>query len=258
VEARADASVRPGRRALRIDVHSRRIGPAVLLQDFHRAHPRIELDVVTLEADVHGATTAVEAGSIDASFHAVTVPARHLPAAIRTARVIDEHHELLVGPRHALANARAVTPAQLAEHRIWMPGMAAGTEWADYYDELAAAFGLTIDLVGPVFGNEALLAEIADSAELATLAGERTRYLWPDSYDLRRIPVCDPAPIYPMSLIWRADNPHPGLRKLRDHLGSRRVDTSDEKVWLPAWAQSSSVAAQDGLGLLVSGEEQLE
>ena len=49
--------------------------------------------------------------------------------------------------------------------------MAPGTEWADYYDELAAAFGLTIDLVGPVFGNEALLAEIADSAELATLAG---------------------------------------------------------------------------------------
>ena len=46
------------------------------------------------------------------------------------------------------------------------------TEWAAYYDELAAALGLTIDVVGPAFGNEALLAEIADSAELATLAGE--------------------------------------------------------------------------------------
>ena len=151
--------------------------------------------------------------------------------------MIDEHHELLVGPRHALANARAVTPAQLAEHRIWMPGMAAGTEWAGYYDELAAAFGLTIDLVGPVFGNEALLAEIADSAELATLAGERTRYLWPDSYDLRRIPVRDPAPVYPMSLIWRDDNPHPALGELRDHLDSRRVDTPDEEVWLPTWGR---------------------
>jgi DNA-binding transcriptional LysR family regulator len=257
VEARADASVRPGRRALRIDVHSRRIAPAVLLQDFHRAHPRIELDVVTLDADLHGAIAAVEAGSVDASFHAVTVPARQLPGPIRTARVIDEHHELLVGPRHALANARAVTPPQLAEHRIWMPGMATGTEWSDYYDELAAAFSLTIDLVGPVFGNEALLAEIADSAELATLAGERTRYLWPDSYDLRRIPVRDPAPIYPMSLIWRADNPHPGLSRLRDHLGSSRVDTSDEKVWLPTWARPSG-APQDGVGLLVGREEQLD
>lgn len=235
VAERADASVRPGRRALRVDVHSRRTAPAVLLQDFHRAHPRIELDVVTLDADVHAATAAVEAGTVDATFHAVTIPARHLPGAIRTARLIDEHHEVLVGPRHALANARAVTPAQLAGHRIWMPGMAAGTEWASYYDELAAAFGLTIDRVGPVFGNEALLAEIADSAELATLAGERTRYLWPDSYDLRRIPVRGPAPVYPISLIWRDDNPHPALTELRAHLDSRRADAPDTEVWLPTW-----------------------
>ncbi|MEU4419593.1 LysR family transcriptional regulator [Actinoplanes sp. NPDC024001] len=237
-EARADASVRPGRRALRIDVHSRRTAPAVLLQDFHRAHPGIELDVVTLlDADVQAATAAVEAGTVDATFHAVTVPAHRLPSAIRTARVIDEHHDLLVGPRHALANARTVTPAQLAGHRIWMPGMAAGTEWSDYYDELAAAFGLTIDRVGPVFGNEALLAEIADSAELATLAGERTRYLWPDSWDLRRIPVRDPAPIYPMSLIWRDDNPHPALAQLRGYLSSRRPPDDGEGTWTPRWAR---------------------
>jgi DNA-binding transcriptional LysR family regulator len=235
--ARADASVRPGRRALRVDVHSRRTAPAVLLQDFHRAYPRIELDVVTLDADVHAATAAVEAGTVDATFHAVPVPARRLPGAIRTVRVIDEHHEILVGPRHALANARTVTPAQLAAHRIWMPGLAAGTEWAGYYDELAAAFGLTIDKLGPVFGNEALLAEIADSAKLATLAGERTRYLWPDSYDLRRIPVRDPAPVYPMSLIWRDDNPHPALRRLRDFFGSRRTEAPDITVWLPHWGQ---------------------
>lgn len=236
VEARADASVRPGRRALRVDVHSRRTAPGVLLQDFHRMHPRIELDVVTLDADVHAATAAVEAGTVDATFHAVPAPARWLPDAIRTARVIDEHHEILVGPRHALADASAVTPAQLAGHRIWMPGVAAGTEWAAYYDELAAAFGLTIDRVGPVFGNEALLAEISESAELATLAGERTRYLWPDGYDLRRIPVQGPAPVYPMSVIWREDNPHPALGRLRNHLGAGRVDAPDEDVWMPTWA----------------------
>ncbi|MEV4765683.1 LysR family transcriptional regulator [Micromonospora chokoriensis] len=240
VAARADASVRPGRRALRVDVHSRRIAPAVVLQDFHRANPRVELDVVTLDADVHAAIAAVEAGALDASFHAVPVPARHLPDAIRVARVIDEHHEILVGPRHALANARVVTPAHLAPHRIWMPGMAPGSEWADYYDELAAAFGLTIDLVGPVFGNEALLAEIADSAHLATLAGERTRYLWPDSYDLRRVPVRGPAPIYPLSLIWRADNRHPALGALREHLDSRHTRTRipDAEVWLPTWGNT--------------------
>jgi hypothetical protein len=32
--------------------------------------------------------------------------------------------------------------------------MTPGTEWAAYYDELSAAFGLTIDAMGPAFGNE--------------------------------------------------------------------------------------------------------
>jgi DNA-binding transcriptional LysR family regulator len=234
VAERADASVRPGRRALRVDVHSRRIAPAGLLQDFYRAHPEIELDVVALLADAGTAIAAVEAGTIDATFHAVTVPARQLPRTIRTARVIDDPHQLLVGPGHALAGARTVTPAQLAGHRIWMPGMAAGTEWRDYYDQFAAAFGLTIDVAGPVFGYEAQLAEIAGCAELATLVGEGSRFLWPDSYGLRRIPVCDPTPVYPMSLIWRADNRHPGLRGLREYLGAGRAPGTE--VWLPDWA----------------------
>jgi DNA-binding transcriptional LysR family regulator len=231
-EARADASVRPGRRALRVDVHSRRTAPAVLLQDFHRAHPEIELDVVTLDADAEAAIAAVEAGTIDTTFHAVPFPARHLPDVIRTARVIDERHQLLVGPGHPLADATAVPPAQLSGHPVWMPGMAAGSEWAAYYDELAAAFGLTIDVTGPSFGYEAVLAEIAGSSELATLVGEGSRYLWPDRYDLRRIPVRHPAPVYPMSLIWRADNPHPALARLRGHLGSVPADPD---TWTPRW-----------------------
>lgn len=238
-EERADASVRPGRRALRVDVVGRRVAPAVLLQDFYRTHPEIELDVVTLNAPVSTAIAAVESGTIDATFHAVPAP---VPDTIRAVRVIDEPHELLVGPRHALANARSVTPAQLAGHRIWMPGVAPDAEWAAYYDELAAAFGLTIDVVGPSFGAEALLDEIADSSELATFVGERSRYLWPDRYDLRRIPVRSPTPIYPMSLIWRADNPHPALTGLRDYLVSRRVEAPEGEIWEPNWGRRSAKA----------------
>ncbi|MCW2890459.1 MAG: LysR family transcriptional regulator [Streptosporangiaceae bacterium] len=239
VAERADASVRPGRRALRVDVINRRIAPAGLLQDFYRMHPEIELDVVILDADVDGAIAAVEAGTIDATFHGVPAQ-QYLPEAIKAARVIDEPHQLLVGPRHPLANARAVTPGQLAGHRIRMPGLDARGEVAAYYDELATTFGVTIDVVGPVFGNEALLAEIADSSDLATLVGEGSRYLWPDSYDLRRIPIHDPTPVYPMSLIWRDDNPHPALIELRSYLDSRRTDSPDTNVWIPKWEQRAA------------------
>jgi hypothetical protein len=124
-----------------------------------------------------------------------------------------------------------------------MPGIAAGTEVAAYFDELAGTFGLTLDLVGPVFGYEALLAQLADSSELATLVGKGSRYLWPDSYDLRRIPVRDPALLYPLSLIWRDDNPHPGLAEFRGYLDSRRPIRPGTGVWTPTWARWSASRA---------------
>jgi DNA-binding transcriptional LysR family regulator len=225
VAARAAGSVR---RALRVDVHSRRIAPAGALEAFHRAHPDVALDIVALTVDVRGAVAAVEAGTVDATFHAAPPS---LPATLAADHVLDDPHELLVGPRHPLADAAVVTPAELAGLRIRMPGLEPGSEWADYYDAFGAAFSLTIDTRGPVFGYETFHPEIAASAELATLIGEGSRYLWPDRYDLRRIPVRQPTPVYPTSLIRRADNHHPGLARLREHLLAHRRETPD--AWRP-------------------------
>ena len=235
-EERAVAAVRPARRPLRVDVVGRRLGPARLLRDFHRAHPQAALDIVTL-FDASAAIAAVAAGTIDASFRAVTLPARQLPGGVRATRVFDEAVQLLTGPAHRFAGARAVTPAQLAGHRIWMPGLVPGTEWAAYYDELAAAFGLTIDVAGPDYGTEPLLDVIAASPAVATFVGERTRLLWPADYDLRRIAVHDPAPVYPHSLIWRAGNPQPALVTLRGFLAARQPTPGRTGTWTPKWAQ---------------------
>ncbi|MFD9821203.1 LysR family transcriptional regulator [Streptomyces violascens] len=232
-EERAAASVRPGRRALRIDVIGRRLAPADLLRDFHRARPGTEFDVVTL-FDADAAFAAVLSGTIDASFRAVTLPERQLPEGIATARVHDEPVQLVTGPDHAFATARSVTPAELAGHRIWMPGLVAGTEWAAYYEDLAAAFGLTIEATGPDFGTEPLLDTIADSPTLATLVGEQTRFAWPADQGLRRIPFVDPTPVYPHSLIWHRDNPHPALTALRGHLARRHHP--NHLSWTPSWA----------------------
>jgi DNA-binding transcriptional LysR family regulator len=237
---RAAASVRPGRRALRVDVITTRSAPARLLREFHRSHPRAELDVVTHLRDADAAIAAVRSGTIDASFRAVTMPTRKLPDGIEAVRVFDEPLQLLTGPAHELAAARAVTPAELAGHRIWMPGIVAGSEWAAYYDELAAEFGLTIDPVGPNFGTDALLEAIAGSPALATFVSEEIRLVWPADYDLRRIAVHDPAPVYPHSLIWRSDNPHPALAALRTHLGSVQPRHSQAGSWTPRWATRST------------------
>ncbi|KUL58522.1 MULTISPECIES: LysR family transcriptional regulator [unclassified Streptomyces] len=235
-EERAAASVRPGSRALRVDVIGRRLAPADLLRGFHRAHPDVALDMVTL-FDADAAIAAVRSGTIDATFRAVTVPASRLPDGIEAVRVHDEPIHLLTGPEHALAGARAVTPEQLTGHRIWMPGLVAGTEWAAYYDDFAAAFGLSIEATGPEFGTEPLLDTIAESPGIATLVGEWTHVVRPAGDDLRRIPVRDPMPVYPHSLILHADNPHPALGRLRDHLAAAHPGDRAGATWTPAWAR---------------------
>ncbi|WP_393059682.1 LysR family transcriptional regulator [Streptomyces sp. LN549] len=236
IAERAVASVRTGSRPLRVDVINSRGAASGLMRGFHRAHPEIDLDVLML-LDIETAVAAIRSGAIDASFRAVAVPGRPLPEDMESVRVLDEPLQLLTGPAHALAGARSVTVAQLAGHRIWMPGIVPGTEWAAYYDDLVAEFGLTIEATGPNFGSDALLDTIADTPALATFMGEHTRLVWPTGHDLRRIPVTDPTPVYPHSLIWRPDNPHPALTTLRNHLGSTHPDRLDSETWTPTWTQ---------------------
>ncbi|MFG3052514.1 LysR family transcriptional regulator [Kitasatospora sp. NPDC048239] len=231
---RAVASVRAGRRPLRVDVINSRGAASGLMRGFHHAHPEIELDVLML-LDIETAVDSIRSGAIDASFRAVAAPGRPLPEDIESVRVLDEPLQLLTGPAHALAAARSVTLARLAGHRIWMPGLLPGTEWTAYYDDLVAEFGLTIEATGPNFGSDALLDTIADTPALATFMSEHTRLVWPTGHGLRRIPVTDPSPVYPHSLLWHRDNPHPALATLRAHLAATAAGHDAAGTWVPGW-----------------------
>ncbi|MFB7209188.1 LysR family transcriptional regulator substrate-binding protein [Streptomyces sp. NPDC056255] len=143
-------------------------------------HPETTLDVVTLSIENAAQVThAVLDGTVDASFRAL--PAGQVPAGISAERLVDEPLELLVGPGHPLADAPWGRPADLAGHRIWIPGIMPGTEWAAFHQALSEAFGLNIDALGPNFGDEALMDALADSASLATLVGSGDRYVWPQA-----------------------------------------------------------------------------
>jgi DNA-binding transcriptional LysR family regulator len=235
---RAVAAVRPGQRALRVDLPGRRFSPARMLRDFRATRPGTELDVVTL-ADANAAIAAIDAGTIDASIRAMSVPPRRLPASIRHTRALDEPEQLMTGPRHPLAGEKQVTPERLHGHRIWMPILPAGSEWADYFDAVVQAFGLRIEQTHPDFGTEPLHDVIADSAEIATFVPEQMQILWPDGHDLRRVNIREPALLYPHALIWREDNPHPVLAALRDYLAAAPpAFPPNEPSWLPPFAFS--------------------
>lgn len=234
VVERAVASVRTDRRPLRVDVISSRGSASGLMRGFHHAYPGIDLDVLML-FEIETAVAAIRSGAIDASFRAVGMPGRPLPEDFASVRVADEPLDLLVGPAHALAGARSVTLAQLVGHRIWMPGIVPGTEWGVYYDDLVAEFGLTIEATGPNFGSDVLLDTIADTPALATFMGGHTRLVWPAGHGLRRIPVTDPTPVYPHSLLWHRDNPHPALATLRAHLAATAAGHDAAGTWRPGW-----------------------
>ncbi|WP_037606197.1 LysR family transcriptional regulator [Streptacidiphilus rugosus] len=234
VAERAVTSVRSGRRPLRVDVLNSRGAASGLMRGFHRAYPDVELDVLMVW-EIEAAVAALRSGAIDASFRAVAMPGRPLPEDIASVRVLDEPLELLTGPDHALAGARSVTLPQLVGHRIWMPGIVPGTEWAAYYDDLVAEFGLTVEATGPNFGSDALLDTIADTPALATFMGGLTRLVRPADHGLRRIPVTDPTPVYPHSLLWHRDNPHPALPTLRAHLAATVTGHDAAGTWRPRW-----------------------
>lgn len=228
-----ERAVRPGTRPLRVDVLNRRIAPAQAVYQFYRHHTGMNLDAVTLgNENAAQAVQAVLEGTVDASFRAL--PVSQAPAGIGAERLLDSPLELLVGPGHPLANVPRVRPADLAGHRIWIPGIRPGTEWAAFYQSLSGAFGLSIDALGPHFGDEALMDALADSDSLATLVGSGDRYLWPQTHDLRRVPLREPTPVYPHVLLFRAGDRHPVLTALRDHLRTSGPRTPDD-AWMPEW-----------------------
>lgn len=232
----AERAVRPGSRPFRIDVLNRRIAPAQTVYTYFRSAAGIALDAVTLaDQDAARSVRTLLDGGVDASFRAIR--AEQVPDGVCAERLLDVPLQVLVGPAHPLADSAWVRPADLAGHRIWIPGIRAGSEWADFYLALAGEFGLDIDALGPHFGDEALMDALAESVDLATLVGAGDRYVWPESYRLRRIPLRDPVAVYPHVLLSRAGHRHPVLDGLRDHLRATRPMVGGE-AWVPPWVVS--------------------
>jgi hypothetical protein len=116
-------------------------------------------------------------------YAAVNAPQRQLVDGLCSERVFDEPIQLLVNPRHPLADRDRVSPIDIGGQRIWIPGLVEGTEWADFYTQFAATFRVNIDAVGPNFGTEHLRRDCRFPVDCDTgrdahpfgLAGTRTR-----------------------------------------------------------------------------------
>jgi DNA-binding transcriptional LysR family regulator len=241
----AVGSVRPQARPLRVDIMSRRTAPADLLRAFRDSYPAVPVDTV---AAGNGAATvrSVLAGEVDAGYAYLRddVPAAAGPSgrALLSALAYLEPMQVIVGPRHPLARAGHVPAAELHRYRAWVPGIVPGTEWAAWYAELGATFGLHIDATRYTTVSDSVFDAVAASDSLLTFVGERSRVALPIAPVLARLPVIDPVPVYPWSLVWRLPARHPGLRRLVAHVRRSFQPPPAAAVWLPRGASSHAGA----------------
>ncbi|WP_026416515.1 LysR family transcriptional regulator [Actinomadura oligospora] len=222
----ATAMFRVRRRALRVDVLARAAAPVDIVRDFYEAGD-VDVDMVVSRSTVPR-WTALSDGSIDAAFGRVTGP---LPPGIERVPACLEPIPVLVGRRHPLARRGRVPLKELSGLTAWMPGNARDSEWAEYYDFLSAEFGVRIDTSGPVFGAAHIMERIGDSAELITFASKTQLTGHPD---IVHVPVTDPTPVYPWSLMWHRTNRHPALPRLIAHVREHQRAFAADDVWMPA------------------------
>jgi len=224
-------SVRPDRRPLRVDVLARGSAPFYLLRGFLAAHPEVPVTVVS-GGGAAAAVRAAAAGEVDAGFAYLRDVAGEVDPRLSTAYACLEPLEVIAGAGHPLARAGRARLAELARYPAWIPGIVAGSEWESYYQELSAAFGLDIDPTGYVSGTESVFDAVAASESLVTWVGAKSRVALPPAAPLVRLPVVDPVPLYPWSVIWRRQG-HPGARRLVRYARRAFAAPSPAACWLP-------------------------
>lgn len=215
-------------RPLRVDVLDTRLAAAELVRDFYEAAHEPDIDVVTSNG-LRAARAALKAGTVDAAFARVTGSLAEdglesIPAHLELTQV-------LVSAGHALAVRGQVTMAELAGATAWMPGNVPDSEWAEFWDEVSAAFDLRIDTTGPNFGYEHFVDRIAASTSVIGFIGEQCRV--PEHPGVTRLAVGPTCPAYPWSLLWHPDNKHALLPELVEHVREGFHTTAKTGLWLP-------------------------
>ncbi|MBE1530535.1 LysR family transcriptional regulator [Actinomadura algeriensis] len=228
--ALADRSVelvRSRHRALRVGVLGTRIASVETVRAFHETVPDVGIEIVRRDG-LADALSALAQGTIDAFFGRALGDLGDVEAR----PVYLEPIHVLVGREHPFAELGEVSIADLAGRSVWVPGAARpDTEWADFYRAFTAEFGVHIDTSGPNFGLDDLVERTAASRELITGVGEKIRVPWHPG--IVQIPVVDPAPVYPWSLLWHPRNRHPVLPMLVSYVRDGFRPYRPDREWLP-------------------------
>ncbi|ONM45930.1 LysR family transcriptional regulator [Nocardia donostiensis] len=233
--ASADAAIAAVRdsQVLRVAVHGAQIADANLMRFYLEKHPDAEVELIMMGPSTTSRNAVIDC-RVDIAFARPHWHTRPLPAHITAVPAYLGALHLLVGNGHPLADRDHVEFDDLDGLTAWVPGAGFDSEVGDFYGRLSESCGITITTEqhpgGIGFAN--IVDRIADSTTLVTFGGEGTTTPWHPN--IRRIPIVNPTPAYPMALLWRETiTTHPQFTSLIDFITGSYNGKAVSTMWIP-------------------------
>jgi DNA-binding transcriptional LysR family regulator len=212
-------------RPLRVDIRTEWLGTPSRLVEHLRTHPpgaRLEI------RQGHGLAASLRrllSGELDLAIARAWSEAGRLDAGFGHLLVRLEPVGVMLPSDHALAGRPEVHMAELAEVPLFILSPAEAPEWQNWQEQLVAEFGLQRGALVHGHGAIAIRGSVLTS-----------RHAHACPIDIQPLdgvalqPLVDPVPIYPWSVVWRADRRDPGLEQV---LGLIEEFVADKQWLLP-------------------------
>ncbi|MCA2187899.1 LysR family transcriptional regulator [Nonomuraea cavernae] len=227
---RAVEAVRVADDPVRVDVYDERFTPLRMVREASERDPRLRVEL-SMRQGLAVALPALRRREIDAAFGRARDLPGPWPEELASRLIRLEPLAAYVPEDHSLAGRSELRPADLRAGGIAMPDPAGAAEWRGYLRRLAGRFGVPLRFTAPAIGQRHLVEQFLREKNAVGL-GEMS--IDAAGSGLRRIPIVEPTPLMPWSVVWHRRNPRPLLRTLLGHL--RPVsppDPADRRHWIP-------------------------
>jgi DNA-binding transcriptional LysR family regulator len=219
----------PGR--LRIDVMDDNLAPMGWVRRAARSTSAPPIDVVRRPHD-QALDALLHTGRAHVAFGRAGAVSTPWPPDLRRRLVLLEPLSLLIPPTHPWAHLDHIALPDLRGQSWWFPMTDAPYEWRDFVAELSRHARVTLDTTGSTFGYEQWVADVTAGLAPPSLLGEEMQP--PPGVALTTVPIVDPTPVYPWSVLWHRTTPADTVDHLLTLIGLNATPSpAAADVWLP-------------------------
>lgn len=211
---------------LRVDVWGPVHRPLRMIRRLADEQPDLVFEL-SMRRSLASALESLARGELDAAFGRPHDLGRPWPDGLARELICLEPVASAVVAGHPLSGRPALTARELAGTGLWLPFEDEPAELVGLLRGYAAHLGVPVLASALNLGVEHTLDDLRRHPERVTPIGAE----WSLPADIRVIPL-SPAPQLPWSLVWRADNRHPQLARLRAALRAP-VAYDPATQWLP-------------------------